>query len=121
VWVFPRETSLADYWALVAHVVAPVVPAAGPYAPVANARLAVDSKTVGHSGSALADYSVGLRADDSARAVVLAALQAVGSVPAYLAGADLVVLTAHHSTPADCLAQADPSEQRCPLDARPVW
>ena len=101
-----------------AVVVVPVVPTL-PRARAANARLAVESwaAQLAQSGSALADYSAGLPADDSARAVVPAELWAAGSVPAYLAAAGMVVLTAHSSTPADYSRQADRSGQRCSRDA----
>jgi len=102
-------------------VVAPVAPTEGPYAQVAHARSATDSRAaeLARSGWALADYWAGLlahdwaglRADDSAGAVVPAARWAVGTVPAYWALVGWAVLTAHGSTPVDDSQQAGPSEQ----------
>lgn len=85
-----------------AVVVVPVVPTQ-PGVRAAHARSAAESwvAELVQPGWVLVDYSAGLRADDSARPVVPAALWAVGSVPLYLAPAGLVVLTAHGSTPAD--------------------
>jgi len=63
----------------------------------ANARSAAElaAAVSAHSGWALADYSVGLRAHDSVPAVVPVAQSAVGSVLAYLVPAGSDVLRAH--------------------------
>jgi len=85
-----------------AVVVVPVVPTQ-PRVRAAQARSAAQSwaAELAPADWAPVDYSAGLRADDSARAVFPAALWAAGSVPAYSAQAGSVALLAHGPTPAD--------------------
>lgn len=67
---------------------------------VANVRSAEESSAAEWAPCGLADYSAGLMVHDSVLVGVSAQPSAVGPVPAYFP-ADLVVLTAHGSTPVD--------------------